>query len=56
MVKKSVKKYNKSSESNPIRTHNYVIRKRTLNHLAKLVIECGFTLKLVRDMMITCNQ
>ena len=26
------------SDSNEIRTHNYLIRKRTLNHLAKLAL------------------
>ena len=44
-------------------THKYLVRKRTLNHLAKLVffdiqaiIECGFTLKRVRDMIRTYSQ
>ena len=87
------------SDSNVIRTHNHLVRKRKLNHLAKLdslakwvsvrlqtnwlwvqiallpfkpqiwrllrarrsltfrqTIECGFTLKLVRDMIITYSQ
>ena len=89
------------SNSNEIRTHNHLVRKRTLNHLAKLAkvtnlfsqqqlaendklwkqisllslklqiwrlllagsfltfrqsIECGFTLKLVGDMIITYSQ
>ena len=36
------------SDSNIIRTHNYLVRKRTLNHLAKLALSvrsqsgCGF--------------
>ena len=40
-----------------------LVRKRTFNHLAKLVffdiqaiIECGFTLKRVRDMIRTYSQ
>ena len=84
------------SDSNTVRTHNHLVRKRTLEHLAKLAsltkwfsvrlqtrwfwvrialqslklqiwcllrarssstfrqtIECGFTLKLVPDMIIT---
>ena len=47
------------SDSNEIRTHNHLVRKRTLSHLAKLfldvqaTIECRFTLKRVRDMIIT---
>ena len=87
------------SDSNKIRTYNLLVRKRTLNHLAKLAslakwlsvclqtkwlwvrilflslklqigrlllamssltfrqtIECGFTLKLVRDMIITYSH
>ena len=36
------------SDDNWTRTHNYLVCKRTLNHL-----ECGFTLKRLRDMMIT---
>ena len=51
------------SDCNCTRTHNHLVRKRTLNHLAQLVtsskefldiqatIECGFTLKHVRDMI-----
>ena len=43
------------------RTHNHLVHKRTLNHLAKLAgftlnwldSLCGFTLKRVRDMMRT---
>ena len=34
------------SDCNGTRTHNHLVRKQTLNHL-----ECGFTLKLVRDMI-----
>ena len=38
-------------------TQNHLVLKRTLNHLAKLdiqgTIECGFTLKRVRDMTRT---
>ena len=30
--------YLKLSDSNGIRTHNHLVRKRTLNHLAKLAI------------------
>ena len=50
-----------SSDSSVIGTQNYLVRKRTLIHLATLdrvpwhsgkTIECGFTLKLVRDMII----
>ena len=87
------------SESNDIRTHNHLFRKRTLNHLAQLAslanwlsvrlrnkwfwvrisllspklqiwrllwarsslpfkqtIECGFTLKLICDMIITHSR
>ena len=87
------------SDSNEIRTYNLLVRKRTLNHLAKLAslakwlsvclqtkwlwvrilflslklqigrlllamssltfrqtVECGFTLKLVRDMIITYSH
>ena len=40
------------SDSNVIRTHNNLIRKETLNHFN----QCGFTLKLVRDMIITYSQ
>ena len=36
-----------------IKTHNYLVRKRTLNHLAKLA---KFTLKCVRDMIRTYSQ
>ena len=36
------------------RTQNHLVLKRTLNHLAKL--ECGFTLKRVRDMTRTYSQ
>ena len=49
------------SDSNVIRSHNYLVRKRTLNHLAKLAkwlnvdyaSDSGFTLKLVRDIIVT---
>ena len=47
------------NDSNGTRTHNHLVRKRTLSHLAKLfldvqaTIECRFTLKRVRDMIIT---
>ena len=74
------------SDCNWTRTHNHLIHKQTLNHLAKLAkwlscvvstylygafdctflschihvsgwnIECGFTLKRVRDMRRTYNQ
>ena len=87
------------SDSNGIRTHNHLVCKQTLNHLAKLAslakwlsirlrtkwlwvripllslklqiwrllqagssltfrqnIECGFTLKLVRNMIVTYSQ
>ena len=79
-------------DSKGIRTHNHIVHKRTLNHLAKLgvrlrtkwlwvrilllslklqiwrlprargsltfrqTIECRFTLKLVRDMIITYRK
>ena len=36
------------------RTQNHLVLKRTLNHLAKL--ECGFTLKRVRDMTRTYSH
>ena len=45
------------SDSNKILTHNHLAHKWTLSHLAKLTFrqtfECRFTLKLVRDMIIT---
>ena len=45
------------TDSNGTRTHNHLVHKRTLNHLANLAtLECGFTLKLVRDMIITYSQ
>ena len=57
------------SDCNWTRTHNHLVHKRTLNHLAKLAkclskefldiqatIECGFTLKRVRDMIRTYSQ
>ena len=55
-------------------THNHLVHKRTLNHLAKrtlnhfapasskefldiqAIIECGFTLKRLRDMIRTYNR
>ena len=48
-------------DSNKIKTHNLLFHKRTLNHLLRArssltfgwTIECGFTLKPVRDMVIT---
>ena len=48
-----------TSDCNWTRTQNHLVCKRTLNHLAKLqilrlaTIECGFTLKWVRDMTRT---
>ena len=57
-----------SSDCNWTRTHNHLIRKQTLNYLAKLAftclytldiqttIKCGFTLKRVRDIIRTYNQ
>ena len=36
------------------RTHNHLVHKPTLNHLPSL--ECGFTLKRVRDMKRTYSQ
>ena len=51
--------------SNGTRTHNHLVRERTLNHLAKLVkwlscvvstSECRFTLKCLRDMIRTYSQ
>ena len=48
------------SDCNWTQTHNQLVHKRTLNHLAKLAIqatiECGFTLKRVRDMIRTYSQ
>ena len=50
------------SDSNQNWTHNDVVRKRTLNHLTEtgqmieLFIECRFTLKLVRYMIITYSH
>ena len=45
------------SDSNKVLTHNHLAHKWTLSHLAKLTFrqtfECRFTLKLVRDMIIT---
>ena len=47
------------NDSNRTRTHSHLVRKWTLSHLAKLfldiqaTIECRFTLKRVRDMIIT---
>ena len=58
-------------DSNGIRTHNHLVRKRTFNHLAKLTkwLSCVvstylygtfdiwiFTLKLVRDVIIRYSQ
>ena len=49
-------------DCNWTRTQNHLVLKRTLNHLAKLskefldiqaTVECGFTLKRVRDMTRT---
>ena len=37
------------------RTQNHIVRKRTLNHLAKLA-ESGFTLKRVHDMARTYSH
>ena len=60
-----------ASESNGIRTQNYLVRKQKLTHLAKLdiapvsskvfldtqaTIECRFTLKCVHDMIITYSH
>ena len=54
------------SDCNWTRSHNHLVCKRTLNHLAKLAkwlsrvvsttIECGFTLKRERDMTRTYSQ
>ena len=50
------------SDCNWTRTHNHLVHKWTLNHLAKLAkwlsvdIECGFTLKRIRDMIRTYSQ
>ena len=45
------------SDCNCARTHNLLVHKRTLNHLAKLVTtECGFILKYVHDMTRTYNH
>ena len=42
------------SDCNWTRTHNHLlVRKRTLNHLERVTIGCGFTLKRVRDMTRT---
>ena len=44
-------------DCNWTRTQNHLVLKRTLNHLAKLAaIECGFTLKRVRDMTRTYSH
>ena len=51
---KDIEKKYYLSDCNWIRTHNHLVHKRTLNHLAKLgTIECGFTLERVRDMIRT---
>ena len=48
-----------ASDCNWTRTQNHLVRKRTLNHLTKFqisrlaTIECGFTLKRVRDITRT---
>ena len=49
--------------NNGIRTHNHLVRKRTLRLLRakspltfRQTLECRFTLKLVRDMIITYSQ
>ena len=53
------------ADSNGVWTHKHLFRKRTLNHLAKLAkesldiqatIQCRFTLKRVRGMIITYSQ
>ena len=57
------------TDRNGIRTHNHLVLKRTLNHLTKLAlasskeflniqitIESRFTLKFVRDMIITYSD
>ena len=44
------------NDCNWTRTQNHLVRKRILNHLAKLTIECGFTLKQVGDMRKTYTQ
>ena len=56
------------SDYNGTRTHNHLVRKRTLNHLdiepvssmefldIQAIIECRFTLKQLRDMIRTCSQ
>ena len=48
---KQLQVFKNLSNSNVIRTHNHFVRKRTLNHLAKLA--CPVTLKRVPDMIIT---
>ena len=53
------------ADNNGVWTHEHLFHKQTLNHLAKLAkelldiqatIQCRFTLKRVRDMIITYNQ
>ena len=57
------------SDCNGTGTHNHLVHKQTLNHLANLkpvlsqefldnqaTIECGFTLKSLHDMIRTYNQ
>ena len=53
------------SDSNRVQTHNHLVCKWTLNHLAKLtkelldiqaIVECRFTLKRIHDMIITYSQ
>ena len=57
------------SDCNGTGTHNHLVHKETLNHLANLVpvlsqefldnqatIECGFTHKSIHDMIRTYNQ
>ena len=68
MSRNSLLEKGAKSEVYCTRTHNHLVRKRTLNHLAKAnhlchltidiqaTIECGFTLKHVQDMVITYSQ
>ena len=43
-ISKTLNNLKSVTDSNEIRTHNHLLRKRTLNHIAKLAkLECSFT-------------
>ena len=52
-----IKPFSLLSDCKETRTQNHLVHKQTLNHLAKLAtIECGFTLKCIRDMTRTYSH